>query len=211
MKQFLSFFSGSGIFSYSTFIDPLLKDLRDFIWRFSEIESGGKILDVGCGTGEQALFFAKKNFVAFGIDFNPKMIKIAKEKNKKQGLNACFQTGDAVNLPFSNSTFDASFISLVLHEIEREKRFRVISEMKRVTKKGGSLIFVDFNCPLPTSKISFFVKTLEFLGGRLNYENFRDYLKNGGLLNLLEESGLKIEKTEYFKKNLLVAARAKNL
>jgi ubiquinone/menaquinone biosynthesis C-methylase UbiE len=37
-----------------------LKDVREFVVNFSEIRSGEKVLDVGCGTGDQAIYFAKK-------------------------------------------------------------------------------------------------------------------------------------------------------
>jgi ubiquinone/menaquinone biosynthesis C-methylase UbiE len=66
---------------------------------------------------------------------------------------------------------------LFLHEIRKEKRDKVISEMKRTVKKNGILIFVDFNYPMPESFISFLIRTLEFLGGKNNFENFKSYLR----------------------------------
>lgn len=46
---------------------------------------------IGCGTGEQALFFAKKGAIVTGVDVNPKMIGKALEKKKKESLDAYFQ------------------------------------------------------------------------------------------------------------------------
>lgn len=213
---FISLFSNlfsflKSIFSYSRFIDPLLRDLRDFVLKFSEIKPGERVLDIGCGTGEQALFFAKKGAIVAGVDINPKMIGTALEKKKKEGLDAYFQGGDATDLPFLDPVFDVVLISLVLHEIDSKKRDKVISEMKRVAKKGGRLIFVDFNCPLPKSIFSFFVKLVEFSVGKRHYQNFKNYLKEGGLIKLLEKNNLKPEKIEYLKKGLLVAIKVKNL
>jgi ubiquinone/menaquinone biosynthesis C-methylase UbiE len=196
---------------YEKLIDPLLKDVREFVVNFSEIKPGEKVLDVGCGTGDQSIYFAKKEAIVAGIDINPKMIGRALMRKKKEGLEVYFQGGDATNLPFLEPVFDVAVISLVLHEIENKDRDKVISEMKRVVKKGERLIFVDFNCPLPKSMISFSVKLVEFFAGRNHWHNFKNYLKEGGILKILERSKLKPEKVECLKSGLLVAVRAKNL
>jgi ubiquinone/menaquinone biosynthesis C-methylase UbiE len=199
------------IFSYEKLIDPFLKDVREFVLNFSEIKPGERVLDIGCGTGDQAIYFAKKGAIVAGIDINPKMIGRALMRKKKEGLEVYFQGGDATNLPFLKPVFDVAVISLVLHEIESKDRDKVISEMKRVVKKGGRLIFVDFNCPLPKSITSFFVNLIEFFVGKKHWQNFKSYLKEGGVLKILERSKLKLEKVEYLKGGLLVAVRAKNV
>jgi ubiquinone/menaquinone biosynthesis C-methylase UbiE len=180
-----------------------------FVVNFSEIRPGEKVLDVGCGTGDQAIYFAKKGAVVTGIDINQEMISCASKK--KGGFNIHFQGGDATNLPFLEPVFDVAVISLVLHEIESKDRDKVISEMKRVVKKGERLIFVDFGCPLPKSMISFSVKLVEFFAGRNHWHNFKNYLKEGGILKILEKNKLKPERVECLKSGLLVAVRAKNL
>jgi demethylmenaquinone methyltransferase/2-methoxy-6-polyprenyl-1,4-benzoquinol methylase len=195
---------------YEKLIDPFLKDVREFVVNFSEIRPGEKVLDVGCGTGDQAIYFAKKGAVVTGIDINQEMISCALKKKEKEGLNVYFQGGDATNLPFLDPVFDVAVISLVLHEIENKDRDKVISEMKRVVKKGGRLIFVDFNCPLPKSMISFYVKLVEFFAGKNHWQNFKSYLKEGGILKILEKNKLKLEKVEYLKDGLLIAVKTKN-
>jgi len=194
---------------YEKLIDPFLKDVREFVVNFSEIRPGEKVLDIGCGTGDQAIYFAKKGAVVTGIDINQEMISCALKK--KGGFNIYFQGGDATNLPFLEPVFDVAVISLVLHEIENKDRDKVISEMKRVVKKGGRLIFIDFNCPLPKSMASFFVNLIEFFVGKKHWQNFKSYLKEGGILKILERNKLKLEKVEYLKGGLLVAVRAKNM
>jgi ubiquinone/menaquinone biosynthesis C-methylase UbiE len=196
---------------YDKLIDPFLKDVREFVLNFSEIKPGERVLDIGCGTGDQAIYFAKRGAIVAGIDINPKMIGRALMRKKKEGLEVYFQGGDATNLPFLEPVFDLAVISLVLHEIESKDRNKVISEMKRVVKKGGRLIFVDFNCPLPKSMTSFFVNLIEFFVGKKHWQNFKSYLKEGGILKILERSKLKLEKVEYLKGGLLVAVRGKNV
>jgi len=113
-------------------------------------------------------------------------------------------------LPFLDPVFDVALISLVLHEIENEKRNKIISEMKRVVKKDGRLIFIDFNVPLLKTISAFFVKIIERFAGKEHYLNFQSYLKEGGLPSLLERNNLKPEKIEYLKNKLLIAILAKN-
>jgi ubiquinone/menaquinone biosynthesis C-methylase UbiE len=196
---------------YSIFIDPLLRDLRKFVISFGEIKKGEKVLDVGCGTGDQALHFAKSGAIVAGIDISSEMIKTALEKKKKEKFeDILFQAADATDLPFLDPVFDVALISLVLHEIESKKRDKVISEMKRVVKKGGRLIFVDFNVPFPKTISAFFVKLIERFAGKGHHLNFQSYLKEGGLPALLERNDLKPEKVEYLKNKLLIAILAKN-
>jgi demethylmenaquinone methyltransferase/2-methoxy-6-polyprenyl-1,4-benzoquinol methylase len=199
------------IFSYEKLIDPFLKDVREFVLNFSEIKPGERVLDIGCGTGDQAIYFAKRGAIVAGIDINPKMIGRALMRKKKEGLEVSFQGGNATNLPFLEPVFDVAVISLVLHEIESKDRDKVISEMKRVVKKGGRLIFVDLNCPLPKSMTSILVKSIEFFAGKNHFKNFKSYQKEGGILKILERNKLKAEKVEYLKSGLLVAVRAKNV
>jgi ubiquinone/menaquinone biosynthesis C-methylase UbiE len=94
-----------------------------------------------------------------------------------------------------------------LHEIESKDQDKVISEMKRVVKRDGKLIFVDFNYPLPKSTTSFLVKLVEFFAGRNHFRNFKSYLEEGGIFKILVKNQLKPEKVNYLKNGLLVAIK----
>lgn len=196
--------------NYSNLIDPFLKDLRSFTVKFAEVREGDRILDVGCATGDQVFHYAKAGAFATGIDLNAKMIKIASKRKQKEGIdNVDFRVASASNLPFEDSVFDKASISLVLHEIDSEKRTKVISEMKRVVKKDGSLIFTDFSVPLPKNVSSCLVRTVEYLAGKNNYENFKSYFKEKGLPSLLLRNGLKEEGVR-FDGGLLTMIKTKN-
>lgn len=52
----------------------------------NNLPSESKILDLGCGTGEDALFLASKGFIVTGIDISEKMISIAKSKTLKKNM-----------------------------------------------------------------------------------------------------------------------------
>src|ERR1700694_3673505 len=62
----------------------------------------GSILDAGCGTGENALFFAGRGHKVTGIDYLAEPINRAKQKATERGLTATFLIMDALalkNLP----------------------------------------------------------------------------------------------------------------
>jgi len=97
----------------------------------------------------------------------------------------------------------------VLHEIEENLRDKIISEMKRVLKKDGFLIFIDFKTPPPSNLSSFFVKTIEYLAGRNHYQYLKNYFEKEGLLPLLLKNKLRPEKIYFLKDGLLVIIKAK--
>ncbi|UCG10688.1 MAG: methyltransferase domain-containing protein [Dehalococcoidia bacterium] len=175
------------------------------------MKAGDRVLDVCCGTGDQAVYYAQKNITATGVDRSPNMIKIAEIKKSKLGLsNVSFQIADALDLPFHDSLFDYASICLGLHEKERVARNIIISEMKRVVRKGGALVFTDFQVPLPQRPIAYLTKTIEFIGGRDHFRYFRDYIAQGGMTEILKINQLGEEKRDYLKNGLMVIIKASN-
>ena len=78
---------------------------------------------------------------------------------------------DAAELPFDEATFDASCVSFALHEMPASVRERVVREMARVTKPGGSIMIVDYGLPrnrFASTMVFHVVKLYE----RHHYESF---------------------------------------
>jgi len=198
--------------NYSTIIDPLLRDLRIYTPKFSGMKAGDRVLDVCCGTGAQVFYYAKAGIMATGIDLDPNMLKLAgKDKRKKALQNVSFQMADAQNLPFKDNFFDYASISFALHEKERTARDKIISEMKRVLKKDGALIFIDFSVPLPKNKFIYLIKAIEFIAGRDHHRHFKDYIEQGGLDVILKKNQLTEEKRDYLNDGLIIIIKTENL
>jgi len=198
------------LFSYSTIIDPLLRDIRIFAPKFAGMKTGDRVLDICCGTGDQVFYYAKEGMIAFGIDLDSNMIsKAENDKRKKNAKNIFFRTADATKLPFEDNFFDYVSISFALHEKERTIRDKVISEMKRVIKKEGSMIFIDFQVPLPNNYYSYLIKSVEYLAGRNHFRCFKDYIDQGGLDKLLKKNQLQEEKRIFFKNGNVVMIKAR--
>jgi len=198
------------ISKYSILVDPLLRKLRLYLVSFSGIKKGDKVLDVCCGTGEQVFSYGKKGATAIGIDIRKEIIKVAKaQKEKKRLKGVSFMVTDAQKLPLESNSLDFASICLGLHEMGQESRDNVISEMKRVVKRDGYLIFVDFKSPLPKTIFSFFLRVIERLAGKENFRYFKNYLSNGGLPELLKKNNLEIEKKSELIKGLFLIIKAK--
>lgn len=103
----------------------------------------GKILDVGCGAGREAIALAKKGFDVVGIDLVPAMIKKAKLLAKKYKVQVQFKVGNATNLEFPNNSFNYVLMlaQMIEHIPKRTNRIKALKEARRVLKKNGILIF----------------------------------------------------------------------
>ena len=188
------------LFNYSTLVDPILKKVRIYVAELSDMKAGNRVLDVCCGTGDQVFYYVQRGATVTGIDQNPNMIELAENNRKRKGFNdVTFRLAAATDLPFPDGYFDCASISLGLHEMERGERDRAVSEMKRVVKKGGVLMFIDFQVPLPKNPIAYLIEAVEFLAGRDNYRCFRDYLAQGGLDHILKENQLTQQKEALLK------------
>ena len=195
-------------FNYETLIDPLLEDLRKFTPEFFGMKAGDKVIDVCCGTGAQVLEYGRHSIIATGIDSSRDMLQIAtRNKMRKRAVNVSFQLADAANLPFQDSCFDYASISFGLHDKEKPIRYKIISEMKRIVKKDGALILIDFQVPLPRNVWAVFARVIEFFAGGSHYRGFKDYLANGGLEDILKNHGLQEECRTYLKSGLIAAAK----
>lgn len=197
-------------FSYAHLIDPILKDVRQYAPVFGGMKPGDNVLDVCCGTGAQVIEYGKFGITAIGIDLDQSMLNTALKNIAKQALcNTSFKLADATSLPFEDNSFDYVSTSLALHDKEPETRKKIVAEMKRVVKKDGSLVIIDFQYPLPKNIWGISVRTVEFLAGGSHYQGFKDYMKNGGLGYILETNQLVEEKADSLKSGTMAIVKAK--
>ena len=198
------------IFNYETLIDPLLIDIRKFTPEFSGMRPEDRVLDVCCGTGAQVLEYGRCGIVATGVDVSPSMLKMASRNKKRQKLeNLSFYLADATELPFASNCFDYASVSLGLHDKERLTRYKVVSEMMRVVKQDGALIFIDYSVPLVKSIWGSLSQTVEFLAGGEHYKGFKDYIISGGLEDILKVYHLSEDDRSYLKGGLVVIIKAR--
>lgn len=83
--------------------------LVDFIEHVCELSPGMNILDLGCGGGDQAKVFSRKEYEVIGIDIAPPLIDFARKQFAEEGLSGAFITGDMRELDYEG-VFDAYVI-----------------------------------------------------------------------------------------------------
>lgn len=105
--------------------------------KFAGMKDGERLLDVGCGTGSLTFTAASLNpgSQIVGIDRSAAFIEYDRAQTNDPRLS--FDVGDALNLPYLDDSFDETLSLLVVQFIPNVRR--AISEMRRVTRRGGSV------------------------------------------------------------------------
>jgi ubiquinone/menaquinone biosynthesis C-methylase UbiE len=197
------------VWIYAALIDTVLRDIRACTPGFAGMKAGDRVLDVCCGTGDQALYYAGMGIDASGIDDDFHMIAWAQKNRRRRSLDdASFQVADAERLPFKDKTFDCVSISFALHDKGSVSRDKIIAEMKRVVKDEGALLFMDFAVPLPRNPYGLVIRIVEFFAGWNHFQCSRDYIRRGGLDVLLKRHGLREDKRDYLKHGTMAIIKA---
>ena len=105
----------------------------------------GSVLDAGCGTGENALYFASRGHKVTGIDFLEEPITRARRKATQRGLSATFFVMDALALKDLPEVFDNVIDSGLFHVFSDEDRRRYVEGLATVLKPGGRLFLLCFS------------------------------------------------------------------
>jgi len=125
----------------------------DILWRRKAIRmlkpfAPKTVLDIATGTGDFALEALRlKPSKIVGIDISKGMLDVGKKKIKKRGLTDIIELkeGDSENLAFEDNIFDVLTVGFGVRNFENLEKG--LSEMYRVTKKGGHLMIIEFSKP----------------------------------------------------------------
>lgn len=105
----------------------------------------GRILDVGCGTGENALFLAERGLEVVGIDGAPRAIEKARAKARSRGVKVLFEVADALALATPSTPFDTVIDSGLFHVFSDEDRPRLRDSLARVIRPSGTYLMMCFS------------------------------------------------------------------
>lgn len=105
----------------------------------------GRVLDVGCGTGEHALLAASLGFETTGVDIARRAIDLARMKAAHRGVEARFVVHDALRLPDLGGQFDTVLDCGLFHVFSDEERPRFAQSLQAVVPTGGRYHMLCFS------------------------------------------------------------------
>jgi len=143
---------------YDCFAAPFEHRYAQMALERLSIKEGETVLEIGFGTGHCLRRIAEsigQSGRACGIDISPGMLEVTRRRLSKAGLMDRVELfcGDAANLPYEDSTFDAVFMSFTLELFDTPEIPRVLAEVKRVLKAGGRLGVVSMSKENGRSKL----------------------------------------------------------
>jgi len=150
------------------------------------------ILDLCCGTGNQIKLLSKHGFKnLYCLDISTSMLEIAKRSDSSIKI----YNEDATKTNFDNASFDIVIISFAIHEKDRNTQQALINEAHRIIKKDGFMLVVDYVSDNKTTKFGrILISTIERIAGGEHFRNFKSYIQNKGLSNLIKKDKFKLIK-----------------
>ncbi len=173
--------------------DPLLyffiRPIRIAVIEILDEYREKSILDLCCGTGDQIKLLSKNGFKNLHcLDMSEAMLKVARKNNSQ----IKFYQEDATKTSFSDESFDLIIISFAIHEKNRITQKNFIKETYRLIKSDGVILVVDYDFNEKTTKlVKIAINIIERIAGKNHFNNFKNYIKNQGLLSLIQANKFK--------------------
>lgn len=116
---------------------PLFRAMLDA----ANVNTGTRLLDIGCGGGTSSKLAVERGAQVSGLDATPELIDLARQ----QAASADFRVGDMENLPYEDHSFDTVMAANSLQYAA--DRIAALQEFKRVCKSDGTLVIGLFGPP----------------------------------------------------------------
>lgn len=123
---------------------------NEFVQLEDQGEIRGRVLDVGCGTGENALFYAARGHDTWGVDFAPIAIRRAREKAEDRQARVHFEVASALELSGVSETFDTVTDCGMFHTFLDPDRPVYAASVASVLRPGGRFFVLCFSEREPT-------------------------------------------------------------
>ena len=185
------------------FITTFLSYGQDRRWKarliaLAELQTGDRVLDLACGTGDLVFAAAPRVRFGVGLDVTHRMLQLAASKGPR---NVALVTGDMMALPFGGARFDVVTTGYGLRNVPDLQQ--AIREIARVLAPGGRLLSLDFNRPDNLLVRAAYLAYLTVVGSVLGMvlhgdpdtyryipESIRQYPGARGVARLLEAEGM---------------------
>ncbi len=157
-------------------LNRLLSARRDVAWRKQAAASlalptGSLVLDLCCGTGDQALAVGREGNQVVAADFCLPMLALARDKYQRvPGSGPRGLAGDTLTLPFADSTFDGATVSFGLRNVADLPA--ALTEIARVLRPKGRISVLEAAVPdniLRRPYLWYFTRVLPQIGRLLSH------------------------------------------
>jgi 2-polyprenyl-3-methyl-5-hydroxy-6-metoxy-1,4-benzoquinol methylase len=108
-----------------------------------------RVLDVGCGSGQDAVFLASQNFEVHGLDFSAEALRLAERRARERGVAVSWHHSSVLSTPFDAGYFDLVTDRSCFHHIGGPRRPKYSEEIARILKPGGVLLLRGSRRPDP--------------------------------------------------------------
>jgi cyclopropane fatty-acyl-phospholipid synthase-like methyltransferase len=151
---------------------------KEFVEMVRRGELSGSVLDIGCGTGENALFYAAEGHEVWGIDTVPRAIEKAKEKAAEKGLAVQFLVLDAFHLGRLGRQFDTVTDSGFFHTLSDADRPTYVDQLAAILPPGGRYFMLCFSDREPAG----------YGPRRMSEQEIRESFRDGWTIHYIREA-----------------------
>src|SRR3989344_5770011 len=120
---------------YRYVVQPFAKESYEFLLK-NNLKT---LLDLGCGQGQDSIYFAQQGLAVTSLDFSKQALSSFNHQNISK------MHGDMRNLPFKENSFDCIYASFSMHFFKDEERKKIIKDVHRILKPDGFFFFIAKN------------------------------------------------------------------
>ena len=140
---------------YASMVETWLLPLGDVLVDASAVGPGLRVLDVGAGTGNEAIRAARRGASVTASDLTPELLEAGRRRAEADGLALEWTQADAERLPFADASFDV--VMSCIGAMFAPRHGRVADELVRVCRPGGTIALLSWT---PESLVGALFRTM---------------------------------------------------
>jgi len=134
----------------------------------------GRALDLGCGTGTNAITLAQNHWQVTGVDFVSNAIKQARVRAQKDNIQVEFIVDDVTKLNSINGDFDLVLDIGCFHNLAEDGKLKYLQNLKRLLAPHGTLLLYTFIKSADSDKSGLSEQDLSTLANQLTLISRQD-------------------------------------